>query len=404
MTPVEVTAIVVGFMLLSLWLVRHLLISKALRKQILVRPDPSAELPDNPPVVTILVAAKDEEENIGDCIDSLLELDYPQLEFIVIDDRSSDRTADIVRQRAATDSRLRLVQVSHLAEGWFGKPHAMQTGAAEATGQWLLFVDADCRLSPGSVRAVMRHALDQQGDMLSLWPSLTLRSFAEKLLMPTCGSLLAVYHRPDRVNNPDSPAAFANGQFILIRSEAFQQVGGFEQVRNVLVEDIAFARHVKHSGFRAITAVSQNIFSVRMYSTFSQVWRGWSRIFSGSFSSLPNYLVALLLVLLVSFGPYWFTVSSGLLARGQQWQSPLWNMLFALGLVQITVMLTVLARFHRMANSPPLYVLLHPLALLLMFSTLIKGLFIRLGWSRVKWRGNTYQGASNITTPPTDTQ
>jgi chlorobactene glucosyltransferase len=216
MTGAQITLLIIGIMLLLIWTLRHILISRALRRQILVQPDPVAGPPDNPPLVTILVAAKDEQDNIGDCLDSLAALDYPNLEFIVIDDRSTDLTAEIVRARAAADSRLRLVQVCLLAEGWFGKPHAMQTGAPQANGQWLLFVDADCRLTPGSVSAVMRHALEQGADMLSLWPSLALHTFAEKLIMPMCGSLLAVYYRPDLVNNPKSRAAFANGQFILI--------------------------------------------------------------------------------------------------------------------------------------------------------------------------------------------
>ena len=397
MTSNEVTVLVVGIILLTLWIVRNVFISNALRRQILVAPDPTAPLPDNPPKVTILVAAKDEEENIGECIDSLMALSYPNLEFIVIDDRSTDRTAEIVRARAAADNRLRLVQVTQLAAGWFGKPHAMQTGSTEAGGEWLLFVDADCRLSDGSVAAVMRHVLDQQGDMLSLWPSLTLRSFGEKLLMPMCGSLLAVYHRPDLANNPKSRTAFANGQFILIKREVFRQVGGFEAVQSALVEDIAFARHVKHSGHRALSAVSRDIFSVRMYSTFAAVWRGWARIFSGSFTTVGKYLLGLLLVIVVSFGPYLYMLSTGLAAAGRGWESSLWNSFFALGIVQIVVMQTVIARFYRMANSPPLYVLLHPLALVLMFSTLIKGFFIHIGWSRVRWRGNTYQGAANVT-------
>lgn len=397
MTSGEIAMTGAGFILIMLWILRHVLISRALHGQTIVAPDPAAPLPENPPPVTVLVAAKDEQDNIGHCLDSLQKLDYPNLEFIVIDDRSSDRTAEIVRARAADDSRLRLVQVRQLPDGWFGKPHAMQQGAAVAEGQWLLFVDADCRLSPGSVRAVVHHVLDQQGDMLSLWPSLKLHSFGEKLLMPVCGSLLAVYHRPEVANNPSSRTAFANGQFILIKRDVFRQIGGWQSVRSTLVEDIAFARHVKHSGYRALSEISRDIFSVRMYSHFRDAWRGWSRIFSGSFHSAGKFIAAMLLVIAVSFGPYVYAVAAIAGAAARNWQSTVWNGLAAMGLVLIAIMLTVVARFNRIANAPVRYIALHPLALTLMFTTLIKGFWIHLGWSRVRWRGNTYRGSANLT-------
>jgi hypothetical protein len=168
----------------------------------------------------------------------------------------------------------------------------------------------------------------------------------------------------------------------------------------VLVEDIAFARHVKHSGLRAMSAVSRDIFRVRMYSTFAQVWRGWSRIFSGAFHSLGSFLLALLLVIILSFGPYALVIGAGLAAARNGWQDTAWNVLLVIGLGQIVMMLTVIGRFYRMANSPRYYVLLHPLALVVMFSTLLKGLCIKMGWSRVRWRGNVYRGADNVTSTP----
>ncbi|MEA3367825.1 MAG: glycosyltransferase family A protein, partial [Planctomycetota bacterium] len=130
-------------------------------------------------LVSVVVPAKDEEANIEAALETLLAQDYPALEIIVVDDRSADGTAAVVRRVAARDDRVRLVQVTALPEGWFGKPHAMHVGAAEARGRWVLFVDADCRQAPHSVRAGVHFLADVGGDVLSLWPVLEMHGFWE---------------------------------------------------------------------------------------------------------------------------------------------------------------------------------------------------------------------------------
>ena len=120
-------------------------------------------------LVSVIVPAKDEEANVRTALETILAQDYPDLEVIVVDDRSADRTAEIVREVAAADERVRLVRVERLPDGWFGKVHAMYAGAREARGEWLLFVDADCRQAPHSVRAGVGFLIQQGGHMLRLW-------------------------------------------------------------------------------------------------------------------------------------------------------------------------------------------------------------------------------------------
>ncbi|MCX5682248.1 MAG: glycosyltransferase family A protein, partial [Planctomycetota bacterium] len=143
-------------------------------------------IPDAPPagLVSIIIPGKDEEANIGAALETLRAQDYPEIEIIAVDDRSRDRTAEIIREAAARDPRIRLFQIKELPAGWFGKPHAMHTGAAAARGRWLLFVDADCRQAPHSARAAVNFLASRDAEMLSLWPVLEMHGFWENAVQP----------------------------------------------------------------------------------------------------------------------------------------------------------------------------------------------------------------------------
>jgi glycosyltransferase involved in cell wall biosynthesis len=380
--------------ILLVWIMRNLMLTQTLRTQALLRPGAAGPLPAEPPPATIVVPARDEAGNIAACLATLQAQDYPNFEIIVVDDRSRDHTAEIVRGLAAADPRIRLVQVTELPSGWFGKPHAMTAGAHEARGDWLLFVDADCRQDPGSLRAAVAHALAEKADMLSLWPLLEMHGLGENLVLPLCGSILALYFRPQWVNNPRRKTAFANGQYILIRRAVYEAVGGHEPVRGAIVEDIAFARLVKGAGYRLRNAIGLDLFKTRMYDSFAAAWRGWTRIFSGAFASpwfIPPIIV---LMLLLGGSPYVLTVAAGLLAGRAGWADPMLNALFALGLAQLAAMFTVLVRYNRMARSNPAYLALYPVSILAVTGILLSAFFARLGLKKIYWRGTAYRGSA----------
>jgi glycosyltransferase involved in cell wall biosynthesis len=386
------TLLVAATIVLAVWIARHAILSSLTRSQTTVRVDTPAALPDDPPLVTILVPAKDEEANIGDCLRTLQAQDYSDFEIIVIDDRSTDRTAEIVREIAAEDSRVQLMQVSQLPEGWFGKSHAMHVGVGSARGQWLLFVDADCRQSPLSLRNSLAYTLDQGGDMLSLWPLLEMRTFGENLVQPLCGSILGLWFRPQRVNNPEDKAAFANGQYVLIRRATYDAVGGHAAIRHLLMEDINFARLVKGKGHRLLNAIGFDVFSTRMYDSLWSTWRGWARIFCGAFLSAWTLVVAIALVLLLSASPFVLTATAGALAWQAGWADPWLNALAAVGAAQLVVMSTVLVRYVRIIRARAGYLMFYPLTVLIVLGILVNALLMRLGVIRVRWRGTTYAG------------
>ena len=390
------TLLVAAVLVLLVWALRHLTLSGISRAQDTLRPEDSFPLPEEPPKVSIVVPAKDEQDNIAECIATLLAQDYPNFEIIVVDDRSTDQTAEVVGRIAGGEARIRLMQIDELPNGWFGKSHAMSVGAAEANGEWLLFVDADCRQTVGSVRTAVGYTLSRGGDMLSLWPLLKLHSFSENLLQPLLGSILGLYFRPQWVNDPKRKTAFANGQFVLVRRSVYEAVGGHESVRSILVEDIAFARVVKGAGHRLLNAMGFNLFSTRMYDSFAGIWRGWTRIFSQAFRSPWTILLVLLLVILFSASPYVLAITSGLLAQQSGFSDARLNLLLGLGLVQLVTMLSVLVRYNRMVRANPLYLVLYPVSVLIVLGILLNALAMGLGLTRITWRGTTYRKGTRI--------
>ena len=172
-----------------------------------LRIDIPPELPSSPPRVSIIVPARNEEVNIRSCLASLLEQDYPDFEIIVVDDRSSDRTGVHVRQFSQDDARVKLVEGEDLKEGWLGKSHAIHQGVSIATGDWLLFVDADTWQHPQGLSAAMGHVLREKVDMLSLYPHFICKTFWEKVIQPAVGRMILIasdrqgfFRQPARVN------------------------------------------------------------------------------------------------------------------------------------------------------------------------------------------------------------
>jgi len=353
----------------------------------------SAEgIPDLPPqgLVSVIVPAKDEEANIEAALATLLAQDYPDLEILVVDDRSSDGTAERVRRVAERDGRVRLVQVTELPEGWFGKPHAMHVGAGQARGRWLLFVDADCRQAPHSVRAGVHFLADAHADMLSLWPVLEMHGFWENAVQPVAGSVLAAWFRPGWVNDPDRRTAFANGQYILFRREAYDAVGGYEAVRSELVEDIAMARHLKASGRRLLNAVGRDLFTTRMYDSLGAMYRGWARIYAGGFRGLGRLLAVMALTFAFTLLPYLALAgSAAAVAAGARdgW------LLATLGLAAGTVgfILVTMRQLFRLGRANPWCLVFYPMAVALVLAFEAGAVVRVLGLASVTWRGTTYK-------------
>ena len=221
--------------------------------------------------VSVIVPARNEEANLARCLQSLVGQPGVSYEVIVVDDHSTDQTRKI-----AANFPVGVIEADPLPDGWSGKCNACWTGARAAKGKWLLFTDADTRHSSSSIVTGLRGAEEHGAALLSYSPQQEVHSFAERALMPLIFAELAVTYRPREVSDPNSPAAAANGQYLLIRRDAYEAVGGHAAVANAILEDVELARNVKRAGYRLQFRLS-DVVSTRMYRSFAQMWEGWTK-------------------------------------------------------------------------------------------------------------------------------
>ena len=226
--------------------------------------------------VSAIVPARNEEATIAAAVESVAA--QPEIsEILVINDQSTDGTAAILGRLASRVAQMRVLETKELPAGWVGKNYAVSLGAAQATGDWLLFTDADGVHLPGSTARALADAVEQDAGLVSYSPEQETRTWWEKALIPFVYTRLAHRYSYAAVNHPDSPAAAASGQYLLIRREDYLRIGGHAAVAGDVLEDVALARLAKQAGVRLYFAAGTGIMRVRMYRTFRAMWQGWTK-------------------------------------------------------------------------------------------------------------------------------
>ncbi len=225
------------------------------------------------PEVSVIVPARNEEACLGACLESLVQQEGVCFETIVVDDGSTDRTAEIAR----SFSSVKLIAAGPLPPGWSGKSNAAYAGAQCARGQWLLFTDADTVHLPGSLARALDEARRYGAAMLSYSPAQELRGFIQRAVMPVIFAELAREYRPREVCDPNSAAAAANGQYLLVTREAYEAVGGHATIADRLLEDVELARALKRSGRAIRFRFGGDAVRTRMYRSFAQLVEGWTK-------------------------------------------------------------------------------------------------------------------------------
>ena len=233
--------------------------------------------PSNPPLISVCIPARNEERNIRACVEAILKQDYPNLEVIVVDDRSIDSTLEILRQLAIQNDKLTIINGSDLPPGWAGKPHALYQASASARGEWFCFIDADTFIGPETLSSCYNKAIETKADMFTIMTFQILGSFWEKTVMPLVMTALSVGFSPRKVNDPETKDAIANGQFIMIKHSVYDAIGGHESVKNSIVEDKALSEQVKWNGQRLIVANGMKVAKTRMYTSLPEMWEGWTK-------------------------------------------------------------------------------------------------------------------------------
>jgi glycosyltransferase involved in cell wall biosynthesis len=226
--------------------------------------------------ITAIVPARNEEAVITNCIESLAA--QPEIgEILVVNDQSTDKTAEIVRGLMTKIPSLRQLETLEVPSGWVGKNNAVFVGAKEAKSPWLLFTDADAELLPGAAARALQIAQETSAALVSFSPEQITHTWYEKALIPFVYSRLAKHFSFEAVNNPALPAAAANGQFLMMQRDAYNSIGGHASVAADLLEDVALAKRAKAAGFRLWFGSGQGIVRVRMYRSFGAMWQGWKK-------------------------------------------------------------------------------------------------------------------------------
>jgi cellulose synthase/poly-beta-1,6-N-acetylglucosamine synthase-like glycosyltransferase len=261
---------------------------------------------DEAPALLCVVPARNEEQNIVDCVASLAASQYRgNLHIRVVDDGSTDRTPELVRELAARSSRIELVASDGPPAGWLGKNRALYVGTRGAEQPWLLFVDADLRVSPDCLERAVAFAVQKKADLLSLIPRAVALTFWERAVQPVVAALIYASLPAADISDASKPAAAAIGPFMLFRREAYDRIGGHEAVRAEVVEDRALAIAVKKAGLRVLLVRGIELASLRMYDSLGAIVRGWSKNFHLAMGPFPFAApLAAALVLIVYAGPY----------------------------------------------------------------------------------------------------
>ena len=273
------------------------------------------------PLVSIIIPTRNEADRIENCIKTLKKQTYQKLEIIIVDD-STDNTIEIIKKLIGDDKRFKIIKQNKLPKGWVGKSYALQQASKLATGEWILFLDADIALHPTTVENTLYYAIEHKSDLLSLIPRLICKTFWEKVIQPIVGGLILLVCPPFLANDPKSKIAFAMGPFILIKKKVFDKVGGYSTIRDKITDDVELARIVKKSGFKITLINGQDALYLRMYRNFKDLWMGWSKNIFLGFTYLYNINSRILRVLIAIGGalaiftlislPFFIALTSGI--------------------------------------------------------------------------------------------
>ena len=336
-------------------------------------------LPSAAPLVSVIVPARNEVEDLGPCLDGLLGQTYPSLELLVVDGGSTDGTREVARARGP---RVTLIEEPPLPDGWVGKSWACWTGAQHARGEFLLFTDADVRPSPPAVGTAVEWAQRDRADLVTFASRIEMVGFWENVVLPFYVQMVLTYFRTPRVNRPDSKAAMANGQFLLVRRTAYLETGGHMAIRGRVLEDVALAQRFRSAGKALRVGWTPELVTTRMYRTRQDMYDGILKTVSGvRFSAIRQVGFA---VALVAF--YWAPLV--LLPIGLWYGS---GSVATIGAFLWVALFGKHVAFTRAARGSAAYGLLFPIAtgyyLVLVLVALGRGVRGR----PVQWKGRSYR-------------
>ncbi len=331
--------------------------------------------------VSIIVPARNEEENIEPPLTQLLSLDYDNYEVIAVDDRSTDDTGaimDRIGESPAAHGRLKVIHVEELPSGWLGKTHAMWSASQQASGDWLLFTDADVFFKPDSLRRALAYAEAARADHVVVFPRIVMHHPGEKMMIAFFQTLFVFGHRPWKVADPKTKDHMGVGAFNLIRRPVYDAIGTYQALRFEVLDDMKLGKVVKNAGYAQRVAFGEDLISVR-----------WAKGALGVVDNLTKNFFAVL-----SFQWWRSLVSAAGLAFLNLvpflgiWLAHGWARLpYAVALIS---MFSIYVGMSLKSSVPPYYFLLHPVSTSLFIYLTLRSMTLTLSRGGVVWRGTFY--------------
>jgi chlorobactene glucosyltransferase len=336
------------------------------------------------PLISVLIPARNEDGNIKRCINSLLRQDYQNFEILVLDDNSTDRTAEIVDKLSKKDKRIKLYQGKPLPEGWLGKSYACYQLSEYARGDYLLFVDADTLHFPNSISSSIACLLKYRLDALSVFAKQITVGIHERVVVPFANFMILSF-LPLFLIRKAKNALFctAIGQFMLFRTEIYKAIGGHRSVKSEILEDVIISKKVKSSGYRFMIFDGRDNLYCRMYHNFREVIRGYSKVLFPAFDfSIPMMSAAIIFIVAIYLMPFVMLPLSILFS----WAHAFINIII-IQVIFIMITRIILAfRFRLKAVD----VFLHPLSVIYIVSIAVNSLFQFKFAMGVNWKGRVY--------------
>ena len=328
--------------------------------------------------ISLLFAARDEEEKLPGALATLEQLDYPELEIIGVDDRSEDATGRILDEFAASHPRFRAIHVTKLPVGWLGKPHALQQAYEASSGEWLLFTDADVRFKVDVLRRAMTMVTEHKLDHLSLFGDVEMVGFWEKVVVTFFGMAFHMATAPSEVINPKSGAYMGVGAFQLLKRSAYEAAGTHRRLAMEVIDDMKLGKIVKQAGFRSGVGVAQDSLVVRWHAGARNLINGVTKnFFAGSGFSVMRVAISILGLFLMNVLPF-----AGLIfGHG-------WVRIFA-G-VCVLIVLCFHAGVDVVMRVSPLYCFTVPIGAVIFAYMLLRSTVYTLKQGGIVWRGTFY--------------
>ena len=355
------------------------------------RPDSNSKIAEPVPLISVLIPARNEEENIETCLKSLQKQDYPNFEVLVLDDNSTDSTAELVEGMAAKDERIRLIKGEPLPEGWAGKPFACHQLAEKARGSWLLFVDADTTHAPHMLRSTLAIALELKPSLLSGFPRQMAESLPEKIAMPlmyfATMSWLPLWwlHR-----SKEPRPSLAIGQFLLFPREEYWRIGGHMAVKDRILEDIWLGVETVRHGGRHIAIDLSAVFYCRMYRDVGTMWEGFVKWIYSVAAISPAALAGLLAAGFVFYLAPFYWLWNGFLSTAAPTD---WRFIAAFQTAMIIFMRWLVDNHFRQSL---LSTFLHPIGFSFLFAAGLYGGWREMVGLGVRWKDRIYGEVSGV--------